>query len=251
MRLAAPRSATTVFLTLLSLGATVPAAAQRHGDGYLFGQPDVTFSIRGGYALANARSDLFDQVTSDLTLRKGDFSGFTLGGDIAVQLTSRLSLGLDIGFSRSNKRSEFRRFVDNKDQPIEQNTEFQRLPILATVKFALVPTGRSLGKLAWIPSHIVPWVGAGGGYMRYRFHQYGDFIDFQTKNVFPADYSTQEWTEAFQGMAGLDVSLSPRVALTGDARYLWARAPLGRAFSGFDRIDLSGVSATLGLSYRM
>jgi opacity protein-like surface antigen len=251
MRLAAPSPARFAVVALLAVGAAMPALAQRGGNGYLFGQPEVSLTIRGGYARANAGSDLFDQVTQDLTLSKGDFSGITVGAELGFALTSRLNISVDLGYSRSNKRSEFRKFIDNENLPIEQNTEFERLPLMVNLKAYLMPRGRSIGKLAWIPAPVAPWVGVGGGTMRYRFHQYGDFIDFNTKNVFRGDYNTDDWTTAFQGLAGADISLSPHIALTGEARYLWAKAPLGRDFSGFERIDLSGVSATLGLTYRM
>jgi hypothetical protein len=52
-------------------------------------------------------------------------------------------------------------------------------------------------------------------------------------------------------MGGLDVSITPLLALRGEARYVWAKAPLGRDFSGFNRIDLSGVQGTLGLTFRL
>src|SRR5919112_1967955 len=53
--------------TLLVGGAT-SSFAQSSGDGYLFHRPDVTLSVRGGYSRADARSDVFDEVTSNLTL---------------------------------------------------------------------------------------------------------------------------------------------------------------------------------------
>lgn len=250
MRLAASRSA-AVLVALLALGVALPTAAQAQDDGYLLGRPNVSVTVRGGYARANASSDLFDQVVKDLTLNRSDFSGLTAGVEVGFPLSNRFSLSVDVGYTRSSKSSEFRDFVDNKDLPIEQTTTFERLPLMLNLRAYLAPLGRSVGRLAWIPSHVVPWVGAGAGTMRYGFDQSGDFIDFKTTNVFRGNYTTQEWTPAAQALAGVDVSVGPRVALTGDARYLFAKAPLGRDFSGFDRIDLSGVSATLGLTYRM
>jgi hypothetical protein len=54
-----------------------------------------------------------------------------------------------------------------------------------------------------------------------------------------------------QGMAGAEFSITPSLALTGDARYLWAKGDLGTDFGGFNKIDLSGVSASIGLSLRL
>ena len=87
--------------------------------------------------------------------------------------------------------------------------------------------------------------------MYYRFLQQGDFVDFKTTNVFPSSFESSDWTYTYQGMGGADISLSPHVALRADARYLWAKAQLSRSFTGFDRIDLSGAQATLGLTYRL
>ena len=90
--------------------------------------------------------------------------------------------------------------------------------------------------------------------MWYRFRQEGDFVDYQTNNVFTATgdaFDANAWTGMYQAMGGADFSLSPHVALRLDSRYVWAKAPLSRGFSGFDRIDLSGVQGTLGLTYRL
>ena len=97
------------------------------------------------------------------------------------------------------RRSEFRHFIDNNDQPIEQTTTFRRVPITIGVKQYLTSTGRSIGKFAWIPSRFAPYVGAGGGTMFYSFRQDGDFIDFQTNDVFPSYYASSGWTGTAYG----------------------------------------------------
>lgn len=238
-------------LAALSLAAFAQAEAQRSGDGYLFREPTTRITVRGGYAQAMASSDIFEQVVTDLTLSKSDFGGLSAAAEMGFALTKQVELSFDVGVMHSSSKSEFRRFVDNNDLPIEQTTKFTRVPLTGNLRFYLTETGRSVGRLAWIPSHIVPWVGAGGGVTWYRFSQNGDFIDFDTKNVFADQLESSAWAPTVQGMAGVDVSLSPSVALRGDARYLWAKGEVGRDFRGFERIDLSGVSVTLGLTYRM
>ena len=124
------------------------------------------------------------------------------------------------------------------------------MPITASAKLYLTPRGRELGTLAWVPSRVAPYVGAGGGVMWYQFRQQGDFVDSGDLGVFPADLTSEGWTPAAQGFAGLDVSLSPRMALTTEARYTWGRATLGEDFSQFDKIDLSGIAVTAGITFR-
>ncbi|HUS21728.1 MAG TPA: outer membrane beta-barrel protein [Aeromicrobium sp.] len=228
------------------------ASAQSTGNGYLFHAPNATVSVRGGYSRALASSDVFDDVTRDLTLDRGDFSSLTIGGDLSVHVAGPVDAVFSAGFSRSKHKSEFRELVDNNDRPIEQTTTFERVPLTASLRYNLAAPGRSIGRLAWIPSRVVPYVGAGVGAMRYRFRQEGDFVNYLTNAVFPSVIdSDAEWTFVAQGLAGVDYNFSPRFGLSLDARYVHARGELGPAFTGYDRIDLSGVSATVGLSVRL
>jgi len=253
----ASRSFITLAVALAITSPGGPLSAQVAGNGYLFHAPYVTFNIRGGYSAASAGSDVFDDVTSQLTLNKRDFGSLTLGGDVAFRITSHIDLALDAGYSRSSHKSEFRGFVGDDNLPIEQTTTFERIPLTANLKVHLAPTGRSIGHLAWIPSRVVPYVGGGVGVMAYRFRQQGEFIDFNatTNNIFPATLDTQEdgkdWAFMQQVMAGVEYNFSPIFGVTLDARYLHARGDLGPAFSGYDKIDLSGASATVGFSMRL
>jgi len=236
---------------MLLVVAASSSSAQSAGNGYLFHSPDVTLSVRGGYSRAAAHSDVFDDVTSNLTLDRGDFSSLTIGGDLAVHVTSRADVVFAAGFSRASHKSEFRDFVDNNDLPIEQSTTFERIPITASLRINLGSPGRSIGNLAWIPSRVVPYVGAGIGAIRYRFKQDGDFVNFNTNAVFPAVLDSDGWALAGQAMAGVDYNFSSQFGLSFDARYLHARGELSSSFKGYERIDLSGMTGTVGLLFRL
>src|SRR3954468_3507599 len=69
---------------VVALAAAAPAHAQSTGDGFLFHRPMARISVRGGYAVARAGSDLFDFTTENLTLQKRDFSGLSLGAAVDV-----------------------------------------------------------------------------------------------------------------------------------------------------------------------
>ena len=73
----------------LLVGAAGSSLAQAAGDGFLFHSPDVTVSLRAGYSRADAGSDVFDDVTSNLTLNRRDFSSLTVGGDLAFHVAER------------------------------------------------------------------------------------------------------------------------------------------------------------------
>ena len=237
-------------LTAGLLLIAAPGLAQDAGDGFLFKPPSGTFTIRGGLDRANAGSDIFAFVTDQLTVARSDFRAGTIAFDVAVRLKPRAQLAFSLGVAQSTTPSEFRRWEDNNNQPIQQTTTFMRAPLTASLKMYLAGPGRAIGHFAWIPSRYAPYVGAGGGVMWYRFRQAGDFIDFSTTKVFSDVFDSTGWTPTAQGFVGTDVSLTPRFALTGEIRYQFAKAGLGRDYAGFSRIDLSGFAATGGVSIR-
>lgn len=220
------------------------------GDGFTFRRPALSITVRGGYDRPMGRSDIYDFATKQLTLNKRDFAAASYQVDLNVRVSERFDLGISGGEATRTSPSEFRNFIDNNDQPIEQNTRLRRVPLTLGVKYALTAPGERIGKFAWIPARLTPWAGLGGGTMRYNFTQVGDFVDFQTLNVFTKEYTSEGWTPMAYVHLGADLMLNTHFALTGDLRYTTARAPLSGAFVGFNKIDLSGTAASMGLTLR-
>lgn len=245
------RLAATIIAAVLLLGPREARAQRRGGDGFLFQPPTVSFGLRAGYDRAFAGSDLFDFTTQNLTVSRSSFSSASWAGDMAVRLTPRTDLVFGVAFSGSRAGSEFRNWVDNQNQPIRQRTTFKRIPLTASYRMYLLPRGVSVGRFAWVPARYAPYVGGGVGVVYYQFRQAGDFIDFSTLKVFPDVYNTSGWARAVHLLAGTDVAVASHVALTGEARYTWAKATPGPDFTGFNRIDLSGLSVTAGVSMRL
>ena len=241
-----------VLIALALLGAA-PTSAQSLGDGFLFRTPRASLSVRAGYDRAFAGGDLFSFVTSEMTLRRSDFGSITIAADLAATLGPQLDVVFAVGWSGSRKASEYRNWLDNNDLPITQTTSLERVPVTASLKWYALPRGRAVGRFAWVPAKAAPFVGAGLGAMWSRFHQVGDFIDFNSTDnaVFHDDFGSRSWTFTAQAFAGLEMNLGPRTFLTTEARYTWARAALGSDFSGYGRMDLSGLAVTAGFGMRM
>ena len=247
-----PRAPRRAFLLAAALAFIVSqSASAQSGKGFLFKRPIGSFSLRGGYALASAGSDVFSETTRLLTLDKRDFSAITWGGDISFAASPRTDLVFDGGFSSTSQPSEYRAFTDNNDAPIQQSTKYRRVPLSVGLKYYLTDRGRSVGQFAYIPSKVAPYVGVGGGAMWYRFQQNGDFINFETNLVEPLTLESSGWAPMAQGTAGMDYTIGPWLALTGEGRYQWARARLDpQVFEGFQKIDLSGFTGTVGFKVR-
>jgi len=245
-----------VPVACLALAVATTARAQvGGGDGYLFGPPNGQISIRAGYSQPSASSDLFTESFDIFSLQKSSLRAPDVGAELGFSLRPQLDLTLDIGFSGRSSSSDYRHFAEN-NKPIEQTTTFQRIPITAGLKAYLLPRGRSIGTLAWIPSGVVPWVGAAVGMTHYRFVQEGDFVaPAASDGTFPIYSDKLEsggWGAAAQLSGGVDVNLSTRTAVTFDARYIRSHASLDRNyFSGYNDLDLSGASLALGLTFRL
>jgi outer membrane protein W len=245
--LAVPR----VAALALALSTVAPAAhAQSQGDGYLFGAPKGSFTLRGSLMTVNSGGSVFQFARDQLTIDGGAFTGYGLGADVAWALGSRVDMLLSADFSGRRIGSEDRHYVDNNDQPIQQHTTFMRVPLTASFRAYLTPRGREIGNYAWIPEKIAPFIGAGGGMMYYSFKQSGDFVDYKTLDVFNDTFTSSRFTPTAHVLSGVDYSLTPRWAFTTQARYQWAKAKLSQDFQQFGRIDLSGLSATAGFYVR-
>jgi hypothetical protein len=232
----------------LLLPFAAPAAGQRAD--FLFRRPAVTLAVRGGWAVPRAQSDIFDFTREQLILEREAFDGFAVQAELAARLNDRLDVALGVGHSEAHRDSEVRDFVEDNDLPIEQTTRFQRTPIELGLKGYLLPRGRAVSRFAWVPYAWAPWVAGGAGWMVYRFDQSGDFVDYETLDIFTKDYRSHGSGPTAHAAAGADVSLGRHLLASGEARYQWARADMSRDFDGFDPIDLSGFEVTVGLAVR-
>jgi outer membrane protein W len=246
------RRAAVVVGALLSVAAPVRSASgQSQGNGFLFQVPKGALTVRLGMSNPSARSDLFEFATDSLTLNRSDFAALAVAAEFSfTTAVPQLDVALGVGYAGSRAPSEFRNWVDTDDRPIEQTTTFRRVPVTASLKAYLTPRGREVGHFAWVPARVSPYVGAGLGMMWYSFRQEGDFVDFETLDVFTSQVESSGWGPMAQGLAGVDVTVSPRVALTADARYVRSNANVMGDFEGFERLDLSGLTTSLGFNFR-
>lgn len=236
---------------LLTLGLSPRAAEAQGREGFLLKEPTVTLGIHMGYAVPNASSEIFDFVQDELTVDKSDFNAPSLAGQLGVRVSPQLDLRLEVGYSRSETRSEMREWVGEDDLPIEQDTYFQRVPVTLGLKWYPSDRGRSVGRFAWIPKDWNPYLGAAAGATWYRFQQEGEFVDFETLDVFFSEFENDGSATTAQLYGGVDYSLAPHFLLTMEGRYSWAESvEMTGDFVGFEPMDLSGFQATIGFSAR-
>ena len=237
----------------LSLGHTAsqqtqPLAPSLATRDFLFGRPRGWVAFRGSWLRPRASGELFTFVSDHLTVEKGDFSTPAMMGEVGFTITSRIQASGGVEFSRQTIGSEYRRFLDNRGEPINQKTTLSQTDVSGSVRIALLDRGRSISRLAFVPRAIAPYAGAGAGVYFYEFKQIGDFVDFATLRVFPDVFRSQGWTPSAHVFGGTEVRLRRQLFLDVEGRYVWAHGDLGPDFVGFDGIDLDGFRLSTGVS---
>lgn len=233
--------------TLLSPPA---AEAQARAD-FLFGRPRVTLGVHAGYAMPGAGSEVFDFSEEIFTLDNGDFGSPLVGAALAVRATERVDVTVDVGYARSEVDSEYRDWVGADDLPIAQTTTLKRVPVTVGAKLYLWDRGRTISRFAWVPRTWTPYVGGGVGVTHYTFRQEGEFVDFETLDIwYDALESEGTATTGFL-RGGADISVGPHFIFNLDGRYTWADGGMDQDFEGFDDIDVGGFEATFGFAVRL
>jgi opacity protein-like surface antigen len=215
---------------------------------FLLGRPRGSVGVRGSMLVASAKSDLFDFVTDVLAIEKSDFNTGSFGAEVGYSVTPRFDVIGTMDLNGVNKPSDYRDWEDNRGLPIQQTTELKQMNLTVSGKFSLLPRGRAISRLAWIPRTFIPYVGAGGGYGRYEFRQNGDFVDFDNGNrVFSDTFTSKGWAPTFHVLGGTDIQVYRHLMLSLDARYSWQRATLSNDFIDFEPIDLGGFRFGAGI----
>ncbi len=227
----------------------VPASAQG-GPGFLFSQPRVSVAAKAGYSFPQTGRELFAFSREEFTLGRADFRSPYYGAEAAFSATEQLDVVVDFGWSRSRADSEYRDFVDLDGFPIEQETVFERSTLGFGARYYPLDRGRQVGQFAWVPAAVSPFVGGGVGVQWHAFRQNGDFIDFDTFDVFSDNLETTGVAPVADVRAGVDIALTRQVFVTGEARYRFGTGRTGDDYVGFDDMDLSGLVALVGIGFR-
>lgn len=227
-----------------------PLAAQSAPD-YAFSMPSGWLTLRGGAQAPTGRSDLFTFTRDLLTLAPRDFAGLGWGAEVGGNFNDHFAWEVSLDFASRAARSEYRAWQESNGAPIRQENTFRRIPITAGLRWNVLPTGERIGRFAWLPRRVVPFVVAGGGATYYRFRQQGDFVDFANGNsIFTDLLESDGWAPTAMAGVGVDVAVSPWLAWTTAFRGTYARARLTRDFRGFAPLDVGGASLTTGLQVR-
>lgn len=231
----------------LTLVAILTAGASRAGAGGL--------DVRLGGFFPRGNETLFQDDRALYFVKTSDFNGFTGGAEYNLVLARNVELGISIDGYGKSVNTSYRDYTRPDDSEIRQTLHFETAPIGLTLR--IVPTGRR--------AKIAPYLGAGVDAIYWKYEEYGDFICFPPAGGGACEYTDYKvisdhfrsdgWAFGFHAAGGIRIYLNRDFAIVAEGRYQWAKKDMGDDFSpnepGFvNTIDLSGVSATIGLHVR-
>lgn len=243
------RGAAVALLAATAL--LVPATAQAQSD-FMLKRPSATVSLFGGWAVPGEGSDLFGFARDQVTLEEGDFESPLVIAEGALRMSEHFDLTAGLEVSSRTVSTEMRDWVTSDDRPIPQTTRFTRTRLHVGARAYLLPRGRSISRFAWIPNRWSPYVGGGVGVTRFEFEQVGDFVDYETLDIFADELEAVGDGFTTHVLAGVQLSLTPRLLLRGEYRHVWGNgSPDSTDFYDFEDVDLSGSAAIIGVSVRL
>ena len=220
---------TVVVVAALSVCFGTPALAQQHA-----------LSLNLGYfALRGEDTRIVDDVlVENLSLFAFDLDQFNntrVGAEWLVGLGDYVEGGVGVGYYQQTVLSVYTDFVNDDGTEIPQDFKLRVTPVTATARF--FPFGRR--------SAIQPYAGAGIGFFNWRYSEVGEFIDFNTFDVFRDQFVASDNDVGAVYLGGVRVRAGSRFAVGVEVQYHDVQGVVG-IDQGFlnERIDLGGLTTS-------
>jgi hypothetical protein len=231
----------SVFIAAV-FGATLALAPQAASADQIFGVNLGGFFPRGEDS--RVTGDVLRENLSFRTLvtdRGGDelrtFDGFSVAGEYFVGVGDYIEVGGGVGFYQKTVGSFYSDFVDLDGTDIEQNTKLRIVPV--TVAVRAFPIGRT--------TPVQPYVGAGINFYRWRYSEFGEFIDFSDDSlpIFRDTFVDDGTATGPTVFGGVRAPIGDAFFIGGELRWQGGSADLDPLlnFAG-DKLDLGGLTLT-------
>ena len=237
--------------------AAVAQPLPRDRPDFLFGQPRAFVGVSpgwlrasGGGLLGSFRDYLIrglDAAGEDIPIGERAHDTVLLRFVGGFSITPRADLVFDVTPAKSTVASEYRDWAWEGDLPITQATSVWQIPVNAGVRYWVVPRGRRIGRLAWVPNTLAFHVGVGGGTRWYELKQDGHFVDLQNLDIYRDILQSRGWALSGHVSAGASIRMTRKIFAVAEVRRVWSRSDLVHPFFGV--MDLNGLQMTGGVEF--
>ena len=219
-------------------GVVVAALSFWFGTSAWAQQSSLSLNL-GYFAVRGEDTRISDDVISEnLSLFAFDldqFNNASVGAEWLVGLGEYVEAGFGVGFYQQTVLSVYDDFVNDDGTEIPQDFKLRVTPVTATARF--FPFGQR--------SAVQPYAGAGVGFFNWRYSEVGEFIDFNTFDVFRDRFVATGNDVGAVYLGGVRVLAGSRFAVGVEVRYQDVQGVVG-IDQGFldERIDLGGLTTS-------
>ena len=203
------------------------------------------FSSYGGFRVLNVTSDLFAANEFDFGITDDEFrtGSFGFEFDFAVLPRVDISIGIDNGDAET--------YGSYLDLVYDDGGEIEHSARLAVTDLSLGVRLRLLGGAARVRPYLVG--GLTGAY--YRYTETGDFVDFETADIYYDVFEETSFLPGFFAGAGADVAVvrfreAGSLDLFGEFRYVRSQGQHTEGFDGFGDLRLDRSGGLFGIRVR-
>ena len=245
-----------ILMTLLTTAClATPAAAEekpqpprgaRHPDSSQTSssRPRYGFTAYGGFRALQIESLLFDSNEVDFGITDDDFRsgrfGFEL--DFALLPMVEILVGFDTGDAET--AGNYLDLVYEDGSEIEHSAWLRMTEFSVGARVRPRPDGRAN-----------PYLVLGISRASYDYSETGEFVDFETSNIFYDEFKEAQVLTGFFAGVGLDYAVvrlpyGRRVDLFGEFRYARAQGQHRDGFNGFGDLTVARAGGLFGLRLR-
>lgn len=211
-------------------------------------QSRIAIGISGGTLSPTANSQLFTLLGRALQPGRHMLQPRMLSGTVFYAMTPTVSL---------TWRSDVGGHTAESVSIAQPTTPAADLSQRTTLRIRLQSTiGAQFTAWRWAPAasdatgdRVRLTFGAGLGAAAYQLDQRGTFVDATRRVAYGASYRSASIGPMTYATTSLEIPVRPRFFVNAVVRQQWGSARMTQDYSTFDRFDLGGTTATLGLAY--
>ena len=243
---------TTLLATVcFAIGAAAedtgqPPRRTRYPDASQTASSPPRYSIAGygGFRLLQIDSALFESNEIDFGITEDDFGSGRTGFEVSVAVVPAVEIvvGMDWGDADT--------YGNYLDLVYEDGSEIEHAAWLEMTEYLLGARIRPMHG-----SRLSPYLVFGLSAASYRYGEAGDFVDFDTADIYYDEYNERLFLPGFFAGAGLDFAVlqmpfGRRLDAFAEFRYARAQGEHEEGFDGFGDLTVGRTGALLGLRFR-
>lgn len=242
------RRAVTAFAATFIVASTVPEAFAS------------SVAVRLGFFSPRISSELWDENLDTFAVERSDFDAFIGGVELAVPVSRRVDVSVGVASATRTTTSNYLDFVRDDDTEIIQDIRLRDTPVTVGVRFLPLRSeerdrhrgrrDRRSSRAAYRPNRVNPYVSAGLGLHFYEYREEGEFIDFDTFDIFVDRFTDRGLALGGYVGGGVEFRVSRQILVFGEYRRHWASGEHGDDFEGFGPFDLDAHEVTGGIALR-